>query len=84
MICIGSDTDIGMNRPGIQNMAFVATNNVSVAISQVGTSLPRSSHSFFPTTFFLVTMARFYFSLCIRQLIEQKTLDRFVWLFTDI
>ena len=42
----------------------MSTNHIAVAVGQVETSLPRSSHSFFPTTFFIVTMARCYFSLC--------------------
>ena len=36
-------------------MATMATNHVGVAMDQVATSLHRSSHSFFPTTFSLVT-----------------------------
>ena len=52
-------------RPGIQNMATIATNHVAIAMGQVATtSLPCSSHFFFPTSFFLVTMARCYFFLC--------------------
>ena len=45
-------------------MATMDTNHIAVAMGQVETtSLPRSSHAFSLTTFFLVTMTGCYFSL---------------------
>ena len=44
-------------------MSTIAANHIAVAMPQVETSFPRFSHSFFPTAFFLVIMARCNFSL---------------------
>ena len=42
-------------------MFIMATNHVVVAMGQIATTiLPRSSHSLFPTSFFLVILARCY------------------------
>ena len=46
-------------------MATTATNHAALAMGQVATRFPRFNHSFFPTTFFLVTTDWCYFSLCI-------------------
>ena len=62
-------------------MSNKATNHVAVAMVQVATtSLPRSSHFSFPTTFFLVPMARCYFSLgTIAKIKPQEKIDNFVF-----
>ena len=51
-------------------MANMVTNHVPVAMGQVETILPCSSHFFFPTTFFLDSMTMCHFSLCTALLLK--------------
>ena len=66
----------------------MATNHVAVVMAQVETtSFPRSSHSFFPTTFFLVTMARCYFFCVVVDpcfIYRHKSTQKLFWIAVKI